>query len=211
MRPLLTAALLTASTLPAQTPCPALTAHAILTGRHLSSPGHPKRLAPASAPDTFQLSLKLPSDAWFDPSDAGPLQRDGLDWNKAGGLSYLSPWRPGTWRMNAAAAMIGWRPAPDGGFAWCLYVNHADASFTYSEAQPLAADACLTVTVVTEPDCVTATFHQPDGSKASLSIPADILLSRRIPVSPWFGGNREAPQDITLYTDLRLGAADETP
>ena len=168
----------------------------------------PRSLPCSRLPDTFELSLKLPPDAHFDPTPDGPLQRDGRDFNKAGGLSYFSPWRPGTWRMNAAAAMIAWRPAPGGDFEWCLYVNHADASFAFSEPQPLAAGACLTATVVIGKDCVTATYRTPDGRPASLSIPADILLARRIPVSPWFGGNREAPQDITLYTHLEY-AGDE--
>lgn len=196
----------------AQAPSPctadALTTHAVGAGTHSFSPGHEKRLRSAGSPDTFQLSLKLPPGAWFDPSDAGPIQRDGMDWNKAGGVSYLSFWRPGTWRMNAAAAMIGWRPALGGDFAWCLYVNREDASFEFSAPQPLPAGTCVSVTVVVAPDCVTARWRDGSGQECSFAIEAAILLGRRIAVSPWFGGNREAPMDITLETALRLGGAD---
>lgn len=186
-------------------PCTDLTVHVVTAGAHGFSPGHEKRLRSAGRPDTFRLSLKLLAGAWFDPSDDGPIRRDGMDWNKAGGVSYLSLWRPGTWRMNAAAAMIGWRPAAGGDFAWCLYVNRDDASFAFSEAQSLAAGECVSVTVVVEADCVTARWRDGAGVQRSMAIEADILRGRRIAVSPWFGGNREAPMDFALETALWLG------
>ena len=191
----------------AQLPCDtrSLAQHTVRAGDHNYRPGHARGLGRAGDVETFTLSLKLSADAWFDPTAAGPIGIDGMDWNKAGGLSFASLWQPGSWRLNSQSALIGWRPAEGGGFAWCLYVNHADASFTFSEAQPLAAEACVRVRVTVEADCVTAAWRGEEGRVRSVSIPAEILGGRRVGVGPWFGGNRAAPQEMGIWARLVVG------
>jgi len=181
--------------------------HSVIAGSHDFNPGHGLQFDSASDDEFFELSFRFDQDAWFDPSAAGPIQRDGQDWNKLGGVSYLNYFQPSSWPKNVCAALIGWRPHASGAFEWCLYVNRADGSFVFSEPQLVQANEQITVKVDILEGEILAKPIDRDKSFTPMRIKASILGSLRVNVGPWFGGNRPSPRNMTLWTRLRL--ADE--
>ena len=190
----------------AQTPCTApLETYSVRAGKHDFDGGYGLDLSRIGDGEeqSFTMRFSLDSAAWFDPRGAGPLGRDGKDWNKLGGLSYFSLGSFGTYKKNANAALIGWRPAEEPyRFEWCLYVNPApDAGrrFAYAQAgETLTADEAVCVRVDILTDRVTATCASGTHDFADLSLPYAIRRRWRVNVSPWFGGSLPAPQDLSL-------------
>lgn len=170
--------------------------HSVRQGRHDYSPGHGN--LPCRAKSSFGLTFSIGADAWFDPSQKGPIGRDGKDWNKLGGYSYFSPFRPRTWAKNASAALIGWRPSDQPGrFEISAYTNDAKKGWRVTPVMTVKADEVIHVEVIVRRPSVTYKF---DGKEA-------VVHPFRpwgwcLPVGPWFGGNRTAPVAHTISTYL---------
>lgn len=181
--------------------------HSVVAGSHDFTPGHGLELTKTTENEFFELRFRIEKDAWFDPSAKGPIQRDGLDWNKLGGVSYLNYFQLSSWPKNVRAALIGWRPHPSGSFEWSLYVNRADGSFVFSEAQLVRPGDQVDVRVDIGKSVIEAKPLNASKTFMPLRIEASILGSARVNVGPWFGGNRPAPQDMDLWTLLRVAGA----
>ena len=96
--------------------------------------------------------------------------------------------------------MVAMRPGPDSTWQHTLYVNHADATWTTAETIYVKSGGRRSYrinvyeTTVQMYDAVTASVHVVEAS---------IRGPIRTNVGPWFGGNRTAPQPITLYSEIR--------
>ena len=178
-----------------------LTPHEVQAGNHDYRPGHGFSLDRRVS--GFDLALSLPASAWFDPSARGPLGRDGKDWNKAGGISYLSLWRPGSYPKNRSSALVGMRPAEGPGtFEVCAYTNAADGSWETGEVLVFSAGDTVYVSARLREGKVTYRIGTTALSQTTVH-PLE-PLTYAVPVGPWFGGNRESPSDHRVYTRLVL-------
>lgn len=165
-------------------------------------------------------------DGWFNPGADGPIQIDGKDWNKLCGVTFFNIWRPLTWPKNRNSVMVGFRPTKhEGLWELGLYVNHADGSFDFkalehSEGQSFIFHKSYGVLVDLKKDnngrgMVTASVMMKDsftGMKSQLYMKglSDLLDSRwtlGMHVGPWFGGNRKAPNAISIDMDFELDLA----
>lgn len=186
-----------------QTPEPLeqLTAHRVQDGDHDYVPGHGFSLERKVI--GFDFVLSLPASAWFDPSEEGPLGRDGKDWNKAGGISYLSLWRPGTYPKNRHAALVGMRPGTSPQtFEVCAYTNDAEGSWETGPAMTFVTGDTVYVSARIEEGQVTYRLTTP--SETQTTVHRLEPLAYAVPVGPWFGGNRESPVSHEVHTRLVL-------
>ncbi|CAH1002360.1 hypothetical protein LEM8419_03267 [Neolewinella maritima] len=175
--------------------------HLVRAGAHDYSPGHGFSLTRGVV--GFELTFFLPESAWFDPSDEGPLGRDGKDWNKVGGISYLSLWRPGTYPKNRHAVLVGMRPGlTPGDFEVCAYTNAADGSWEAGPSVAITAGDTVHVEARIEQDQVTYLLTTASGSQTTVH--RFEPLTYAVPVGPWFGGNRESPISHQVHTRLVL-------
>ena len=155
----------------------------------------------------FRVSLSLSASAWFDPSEAGPIQRDGRDWNKAAGVSWFSVWKPKTWRKNHCAAIIAWRPSElKGVFELAAYTNDERGGRQVSHLGTVHADHPAHFIVDAEHGRVSYRRVDAHGRPYTNLIATNHDLKIHpwtLPVGPWFGGNRDSPFAHHLHTKLR--------
>ena len=194
--------IVTVSQLPAQKPVESteeLRPHLVEAGDHDYAPGHGFSLNRRVI--GFDFAFSLPETAWFDPSDDGPLGNDGKDWNKAGGISYLSLWRPATYPKNRSAALVGIRPAPEPGiFEVCAYTNAADGSWETGNMLAFSAGDTVFVSARIVKGKVSYRITTPLASETTEHRLEPLTYA--VPVGPWFGGNRESPIGHRIFTRL---------
>ena len=179
----------------------ALTTHRVATGDHDYLPGHATPFSRDVA--GFEFTFCLPATAWFDPTAKGPIQRDGKDWNKAGGISYYSYWRPSSYPKNRRSALVATRPGRKAGtFQVCAYTNDASGGWRTGEALTFAAGDTVRVRATVDDGRVTYRIRTPGAEQTTVHPLA--TLSRAVAVGPWFGGNRTSPLARSIATDLRL-------
>ncbi len=178
-----------------------LEAHLVQAGAHDYAPGHGFSLNKGVI--GFNFAVALPETAWFDPSVDGPLGRDGRDWNKAGGVSYLSLWRPGTYPKNRHAALLGMRPGTTPGrFEVCAYTNDAEGSWVTGAILDVSAGDTVYVSARIKEGQLTYRLTTP--TERQTTVHRFEPLPYAVPVGPWFGGNRESPIRHRVYTQLVL-------
>lgn len=150
---------------------------------------------------SVEVRFRIPREAWFDPTEDGPIQRDGKDWNKVGGISYVKPLKWRTWFKNSCAAMIAWRPAETAArFEVCLYVNREDRTWDTSPAVEIAAGVDVEAVVLVQG--VSVVSASLAGAFAWTDVnPYSIRGVSAMEVGTWFGGNRPAPHQHSLYVD----------
>ena len=173
--------------------------HDVKAGKHDYKPGHGLGLRFGAHGKHMTVTLALPAEAWFDPTERGPIGTDGADWNKVGGFSFLNLHQPKTWKKNSMAAMVAWRPAPDSfRFELALYINRADATWLIVPVAQVGPDevkryrlSAYGTSVQLYDFTIPRTFVGAEGIQGHL----------RVNVGPWFGGNRQAPLDSWIYSD----------
>jgi len=171
--------------------------HKCLQGKHNYKPGHGN--FPSFKNKGFAMLFSIPKTAWFDPTENGPIGRDGKDWNKVGGVSFINPFQPKTWRKNASSAMIAWRPSERTGlFEVCAYTNDKSRKGTLSPIQTVKAGEVVGVTCNIGRRSVK---YYLQGWEAEHKINRTRIC---VPVGPWFGGNRKSPITHTITTDFDL-------
>lgn len=178
-------------------------ARTVKKGKHGYKPGH--GLGFRAKTGGFTLRFILSSEAWYNTANDGPLETDGRDINKIGGISYVNILNPFTWPKNKDAAAIGWRPAsiPDM-FEVFAYVNDSKGGHRYHLLGVVEANVEYT-----------AYCGRWDGKKAVRfsiqGVHAVMPVRRRnfqVNIGPWFGGNKPSPNDHHIYTDLKLNSWD---
>ena len=176
----------------------------------------------------FECQATLYESGWFDSSDSGPIGRDGKDWNKLAGVSFMTL-NPKTWPKNRNSVLIGFRP---GGTVenktWevALYVNDKVGGFKFSDPIKLPIEAPGVSMELVEflgaggdnvSPCVSRLlgvygayvqdeyhFYLTDGEHEVSVFTDDVLTEAcmRVKVGPWFGGNRKAPKNIAICAKL---------
>ncbi|CAH1002665.1 hypothetical protein LEM8419_03537 [Neolewinella maritima] len=162
-------------------------------GSHNYRPGYAKRFCRTGK--GFTLTLSFDAGSWFDPTVRGPLAKDGKDWNKAGGITTLSIWKPSTWLNNHCAALVVFRPGEVVG-TWeiAAYVNDEQGGFEAERLGTFQSGEEVTI------DCH---FHQ--GTARYVIAEAAVVLDFdpqpfQLPIGPWFGGNQNSPNTGVLYS-----------
>lgn len=175
----------------------ALEKHTVKKGKHNYTPGH--GLGIRLRQHGFRLKAMIPSDVWYDPKPKGPLGSDGKDINKLGGISYFHPLKPWTWKPNKCAVMFGWRPSNQRGyFEIHAYSNDRKGGHVSQRLTTVKAGEKLLMTCGRWDRDKTMSFLM-NGREAILPVcPRDFQFN----VGPWFGGNRPAPHNHSIFTRL---------
>lgn len=173
--------------------------HTIKAGKHDYKPGH--GLGLRAGKTGFYIQFVISAEAWYDPTEKGPLGTDGADWNKLGGISFFSPFKPKTWKKNSCAAMVAWRPDPiEGWFQVAAYVNDKKGGFEYQTLARVPAGKKCSVSSFRWDGGWLFRFNTP-GFKWEAVLPV-VELALQVNVGPWFGGNRKSPNDHYITTNL---------
>ena len=168
--------------------------HTVDQDRKDFSPGHRRDFH--RDPEGFTLRLMFDGGSWFDPTPNGPLGRDGKDWNKAGGLTTFHPWKWWTWKNNASAALVGFRPHNTPGM-WEIagYVNDEHGGH---RAELLGIVGSSTETrVVCKIGSKRADYYLGERTVRLPFDPQPFAYA----VGPWFGGTLPAHLPFTLYAE----------
>lgn len=166
--------------------------------RHNYSPGHRGFNFKNKG---YTLLFDIPESAWYDRTEYGPIGRDGMDWNKLAGVSFINPLNPFSWPKNVNSALIGWRPALERGvFEVCAYTNDHKGGWITSEPVLYKSGVGGAATVNVGRRDVKYFLH------GKQFVHKESLKRSRltIAVGPWFGGNRTSPQEHHLITDFKM-------
>ena len=154
----------------------------------------------------FDIKFLFKENCWFDPTINGPIQRDGKDINKLGGVSFGNLFKPKQWPKNKNSILVGFRPSDVKGFIELHgYINYTDGSFSSVYLGAVAVDTQASVSV---------SYRLVDSKlEVDFSLTGDGVTSTEqlslvwgdnhwgnfaINVDTWFGGNRKAPQKMNL-------------
>jgi len=171
--------------------------HECKLGKHDYKPGHGSFISFRNK--GFEMVFSLPASAWFDPTSDGPLGSDGKDWNKVGGVSFINPFKPWTWRKNSNSAMIAWRPNKTFGlFEVCAYTNDEKGRHDTSSAILVGAGVGIGATVNVARKSVK---YYLQGKEHEAKINRALITTS---VGPWFGGNRRSPVTHTINTIFKM-------
>lgn len=159
--------------------------------------------------ELFSIKCEFQEDCWFDPSPEGPIQRDGKDINKLGGLSCGNLFSPKTWPKNRNSILVGFRPAEVKGLIELHgYVNFEDGSHNsiFLGAVDTGENVVVTASLMKQKGRdLEASFHTSTKSYVGVeNIPFSIVdqggfFDFTVTVDPWFGGNRKSPQEMSLF------------
>lgn len=149
--------------------------------------------------DTTQVAWQVR----FDTSYYLPFP-DSWDWNKGGGLSY------DLHTNHTDSAMWGWR-YNDGMFELCVYCHVEGKRIVATNGKPgvvgdaevmLRAIAGQEVLITMRVDRVNKRYRFAFSQGRNVTecwVPFEHSKRLSRTIGPWFGGNRAAPEDVTLY------------
>lgn len=172
----------------------------VAAGEHRSLPGIAREVTSATGGpgEGFAARLTISAGSWFDPSDDGPIQRDGRDWNKLAGLHWTTGFA--TVANHRNSALLAYRPAPSpDSFELAFYQNPPADGFRADALGTVAADSA--VEVVARCTAGTWTLHTTLAAD-TLTVVSEVDRDAwvRWNVNTWFGGNRVAPvrQEVSI-------------
>jgi len=147
------------------------------------------------------VEFEFGKDALFDPGNDKDLQHD---WNKLPGISLGYPWT----KKNKNAIMVGWRPK-DGEFLECTFYINRDFDHNAPDHPRIdlrpgeRAGYAIWPTSKSE---WRAVFYAINEKGQFTSMSEQLRIKHRssflmAPIGLWFGGNKTAPQDMSIYVN----------
>lgn len=159
-------------------------------------PGHGLKLKFAATGFDFEFSIS--AQDWYDPVLLG---KEAKDWLKAGGVSYLSLFRPNTWPKNHLSALVGFRMLPNQRFEACAYVNDLEGNHRVDAI--IDAAVGQTIFVQFRRRGKQAKYILSYQGKETLASFNDFdSAGFQVAVGPWHGGTLPAPVKTGIQTSL---------
>lgn len=194
----------------------------IKKGRHYSTPllvNATRYLSSTKTKDVQSYVFMLDDSCEYCKNNE--LGGDCKDWNKLLGMSF-SP----RWNARKNSVMLAWRHTSGGGLEVQPYLHNSEGKAIYKDFRPLQIKKdiyylvkILTHRIVVQELLSWASVNRRTGELSSYpsieNINGDridwninnleVKESKRFrQINTWFGGNRKAPQNITIQLDRRF-------
>ncbi|MEM9259693.1 MAG: hypothetical protein AAGA62_08605 [Bacteroidota bacterium] len=170
--------------------------HSCPPGSKNYSPGH--RLAQQSVTEGYDFSFVISADDWYAPELLG---KEAKDWLKAGGVSYFSLARPGTYAKNRLSALVAFRMTANRTYEACAYVNDAEGNFRFDGVRKLPVGDTIHVQYrLIENSAVFNITHR--GKTITSTFNNFEHANRQLSVGPWHGGSLPAPVPTRIQTRI---------
>ncbi len=173
------------------------TVHRCEAGDMNYAPGHPTSAQRQTG--GYDLTVLVRPEDWYDPSVLG---RDAKDWLKAGGVSYYSIWRPGTWPKNRLSALVGFRMRADRRYQICAYVNDRAGKWRIEGITELPVGEPVTVKYRYSGGTATFDIITAAGAR-SYAFPEVEVATYQLAVGPWHGGTSAAPVGTGMVAEQK--------